>query len=149
MKTRLLQFTDQLQMGGGINKPRLVCQQTIPTIFDRVTYLFLSYSLQRLKSLTLLDTEQNCFNSVNQPSFAVDYIYRVFHFDSTSFIPLVEQHKLHSCNIAGLSKIMQVLRYRHLNFLFKKNFCSNFRKNSNSRTMASMENFFKKNLKKF
>ena len=49
-------------------------------------------------------------------------IYRVFRLDSTAFISQVKQHKLDSCSMSCLSKILQKLCYRHyLNYLFSKN----------------------------
>ena len=47
--------------------------------------------------------------------------YRVFCLDSTSFILQAEQHKMDSCSMVCLSKILQGLCCRHLKFLFSKN----------------------------
>ena len=58
---------------------------------------------------------------------------RVFHLNSTSFIPPVEQQKLDSCSMGGLSRISRQLWYRHLNFIFSKNL-EQFSKKSDLKT---------------
>ena len=74
--------------------------------------------------------------------------YRVFHLNNTSFIPLVEQHKLDSFSTAGQSKILQGLGYRRSNFSFSKNLQS-FSKNSNSRTKNDIDVQFSPKYGKF
>ena len=59
--------------------------------------------------------------------------YRVFRLDSTPFIPLAKQLKLHSCSMGSLSRALQGPCYRYSNFLFSKKF-KQFFENSNSRT---------------
>ena len=60
-------------------------------------------------------------------------VYRVFHLNSTTFTPQVEQHKLHSRSMGCLSKTLLRLCCTHSSFLFFFNLVQ-FLKNSNSRT---------------
>ena len=66
------------------------------------------------------------------------YVYRVFRLNSTPFILHVEQQKLDSCSMGCLSKTLQELHCRHLNFSFSKNL-EWFLKNSNLRTKNSRD----------
>ena len=105
-------------------------------IFSHVRFIFIISSptpVRNEKQFAQLDTEQNHSNSVNRFSSGTNQIYRVFCLVSTPFIPQVEQYKLNSCSIGCLSKTLQGLSYRHLNFSFFLNFKS-FSKNSNSGT---------------
>ena len=84
--------------------------------------------LRFLTISTFSPTPHQICTRLNFDQNSSSLIYRVFCLDSTPFTP-PEQHKLNSCSLSCLSKTLQGLCCRYLNFVISKNlerFLKNF-----------------------